>query len=120
MKRILWVSRHEMTEGQIKDLRRIYGDFDLVKFDKTVNNVKEIVEAGKDCDILGVILPPNLLAELVNPRINTKPVIRAVADRIETGNTILNATTGKKETEYKFVHIAWEQVIKIDIITKRL
>ena len=81
MKKILWVSRHQMTEGQLDDLKRIYGEFELVKFDQTVSNVKEI---------------------------------------IETGNKILNPATGKKELEYKFIHVSWEQVLKIEIITKKL
>ena len=120
MKKILWVSRHQMTEEQLDDLKRIYGEFELVKFDQTVSNVKEIIEAGKNCDILAVVLPPALLADLVNPRNNEKPVIRAIASRVETGNKILNPATGKKELEYKFVHVAWEQVLKIEIITKKL
>ena len=111
MKKILWVSRHQMTEGQLDDLKRIYGEFELVKFDQTVSNVKEIIEAGKNCDIL---------ADLVNPRNNEKPVIRAIASRVETGNKILNPATGKKELEYKFIHVSWEQVLKIEIITKKL
>ena len=65
MKKILWVSRHQMTEEQLDDLKRIYGEFELVKFDQTVSNVKEIIEAGKNCDILAVVLPPALLADLV-------------------------------------------------------
>lgn len=81
MKKILWVSRHQMTEGQLDDLKRIYGEFELVKFDQTVSNVKEIIEAGKNCDILAVVLPPALLADLVNPRNNEKPIIRAIASR---------------------------------------
>jgi len=76
MKKILWVSRHQMTEEQLDDLKRIYGEFELVKFDQTVSNVKEIIEAGKNCDILAVVLPPALLADLVNPRNNEKPVIQ--------------------------------------------
>ena len=120
MKKILWVSRHKMTEGQVEDLKRIYGEFELAKFDQTVSNVKEIIEAGKNCDILAVVLPPALLADLVNPHNNKKPVIRAVANRVETGNTVLNPATGQKELEYKFEHVAWEQVLKIEIITKKL
>lgn len=120
MKKILWVSRHQMTEEQLDDLKRVYGEFELVKFDQTVSNVKEIIEAGKNCDILAVVLPPALLADLVNPRNNEKPVIRAIASRVETGNKILNPATGQKELEYRFVHVAWERVLKIEIITEKL
>lgn len=31
MKKILWVSRHQMTDSQVQDLERIYGEFILKK-----------------------------------------------------------------------------------------
>lgn len=119
MKKILWVSRHPMTKLQIEDLKRIYGEFELKKMDTTVNNVSEIIEAGADCEILAVVLPPNLLAELVNPRINEKPVIRSISDRVYSGEYI-NPDTGKLETKYNFVHKSWEKILKIEIVTEKL
>lgn len=121
MKKILWVSRHQMTGSQVQDLERIYGEFILKKFDTTVNNVSQIIEAGADCNVLAVVLPPNLLAELVNPRINInmKPVIRSVSDRVPAGE-YFNPDTGKREIKYNFVHNHWEKIVKIDIITERL
>ena len=32
----------------------------------------------------------------------------------------MNHATGKAETEYKFQHIGWEQVLKIEVVTKAL
>ena len=118
--KILWLSRHNMTEDQVADLKRIYGDIEIKHHTDTVNSWKDVVEVGSDCDVLAVVLPPAILADLANPRNNTKPVIRAIANRVETGNTIVNPATGKEEKEFKFVHAGWERVIKIEVVTERL
>lgn len=119
--KILWLSRHNMTNEQITDLKRIYGDdIEIKHHTDTVNSWKDVVEVGSDCNVLAVVLPPAILADLVNPRNNMKPVIRAIANRVETGNTIVNPATGKEEKEFKFVHAGWEKIIKIEVITERL
>lgn len=119
--KILWLSRHNMTEGQITDLKRIYGeDIEIKHYTNTVNSWQDVVDYGSDCDVLAVVLPPAILADLVNPRNNTKPVIRAIANRVETGNTIVNPATGKEEKEFKFVHAGWERIVKIEVVTERL
>lgn len=82
--------------------------------------MEKVVELGEGCDILAVVLPPAMLADLTNPRNNCKPVIRAVANRVPTGNTVLNPATGRQETEYKFEHTGWEQVLKVEVVTKKL
>lgn len=118
--KVLWFSRHGMTEEQLADLRRIYGDVDVKQANGTASSWRDVAEAGADCDVLAVVLPPNLLADLVNPRNNQKPVIRAKANRVPTGNTVVNAATGKEETEYRFQHAGWERVIRIEIVTEAL
>lgn len=121
MTSILWLSRHELTKEQKDDLYRIYGeDIEVKTFNHSVSGWKEVVEAGKDCDIFAVVLPPAILADLTNPRNNKKPVIRAKANRVPTGNTIINTATGKEETEYRFQHAGWEQVLKIEVVVKPL
>ena len=121
MSKVLWLSRHVMTEEQKKDLQRIYGDDVEVKTcNKNVVGWKDVVEAGEDCDILAVVLPPAILADLTNPRNNTKPVIRAKANRVPTGAKIRNPATGKLEDEFQFEHIAWEQVMKVEVLVKTL
>ena len=120
MTKILWLSRHTMTEAQIADLNRIYGEIEVKTFDQSVSGWKDVVEAGADCDVLAVVLPPAILADLTNPRNNTKPVIRAKANRVPTGNTIVNPATGKEETEYRFEHAGWEKVVKIEVVVEAL
>ena len=118
--RILWLSRHTMTQEQKTDLARIYGEVEIKQFSQSVTGWKDVVEQGKDCDILAVVLPPSILADLTNPRNNQKPVIRAIANRVPTGNTITNPATGKEEQEFKFEHAGWERVIKVVVETERL
>lgn len=120
MKKILWFSRHTMTVDQKTDLERIYGEVEIKKLDGTVSSWREITEAGADCEVLAVVLPPAILADLTNPRNNSKPVIRAIANRVETGNMIINPATGKEEKEYQFEHAGWERVVKIEVVTERL
>ena len=120
MTKILWLSRHTMTEAQVADLNRIYGEIEVKTFDQSVSGWKDVLEAGKDCDVLAVVLPPAILADLTNPRNNQKPVIRAKANRVATGNTIINPDTGKEEIEYRFEHAGWEKVVKIEVVVKAL
>lgn len=120
-KKILWLSRHTMTQEQKADLNRIYGNnIEIKQYDQSVSGWKDVVEQGKDCDVLAVVLPPAILADLTNPRNNTKPVIRAIANRIETGKTIINPATGKEEIEYKFEHAGWELVKRVVVETEKL
>ena len=121
VKSILWFSRHNMTDAQLADLKRIFGDHITVHH-VTANaaSFKDVLEAGKDDDVLAVVLPPALLADLTNPRNNTKPVIRAIANRVATGKQVVNPATGKLEDEFKFVHAGWERVLKIEVVTERL
>lgn len=121
VKSVLWFSRHNMTNDQLADLKRIFGDHITVHH-VTANaaSFKDVLEAGKDDDVLAVVLPPALFADITNPRNNTKPVIRAIANRVATGNQVINPATGKLEDEFKFVHAGWEKVVKIEVVTERL
>ena len=120
MTKILWLSRHLLTKAQLTDLKRIYGEIEVKTFNQSVSGWKDVVEAGADCDVLAVVLPPAILADLTNPRNNQKPVIRAKANRVPTGKKITNPATGKEETEYRFEHAGWERVVKIEVVVEAL
>lgn len=120
MTKILWLSRHEMTAAQFEDLNRIYGEIEVKTFNQSVTGWKDVVEIGADCDVLAVVLPPAILADLTNPQNNQKPVIRAKANRVATGNTVINPATGKEEIEYRFEHAGWEKVVRIEIVVEAL
>jgi len=118
MNRILWLSRHDMTGEQSADLKRIYGDVEIVKVSETVKSAAEVLNFGADCDVLAVVLPPAILADLV--KVTVKPVIRAVSERVLTGEKVLNPATGTFEDQYVFKFMYWERVISVTVVTERL
>ena len=113
--KILWVSNEQLT-----DLERIYGDVEIVKFQDNVQSARQLVEVGEDCEVFAVVLPPALLADLISPHINQKPVIRSVMERVPTGTMIVNPVTGKEEMEMAMHFVAWEQVDEFRNVTHRL
>ena len=118
--KILWLSRHNMTGEQYVDLKRIYGNIEIKQVSKTVNGWQDVVDLGYDCDVLAVVLPISILADLTNPRNNRKPVIRAKSNRVPTGKSVLNPATGKEEEEYLFEHVGWEQIESVVLSVKEL
>ena len=118
--KILWLSRHNMTGEQYVDLQRIYGNIEIKQVSKTVNGWQDVVDLGYDCDVLAVVLPISILADLTNPRNNRKPVIRAKSNRVPTGKSVLNPATGKEEEEYLFEHVGWEQIESVVLSVKEL
>ena len=122
MKRVLWVNRQDLLEDQKKDLERIYGDVEIKRFNWSVQDIEEILEAGEGCDVIAVVLPlpQGILNGLLNPRNNTKPVIRALINRIETGETVVNPDTGNEEKVVRPEFVAWERVNKFIVDVTRL
>lgn len=119
MKRVLWVSRHEMTEAQRSDLERIMGDsVELETWKDTVRDVNTLRKSVERADAVAVVLPPELLQELL-PIAGSKLVLRAASGREPTGRMI-RLRDGREEQEFAFVHLYWEQILRIDIQTRRL
>lgn len=119
MKTVLWISRHKMTDSQQNDLMRICGgEYEIDQWQETVTEISMLMPRIEKADIIAAVLPPVLLSELVSIA-GDKPVIQAVSGRQFTGKTIINAN-GTEEKEFMFVHLYWEQIIKLVIETKRL
>lgn len=119
MKNVLWVSRHEMTAPQRADLNRIMGGaFRLIPWTDTVHDVAELEPALRAADAVAAVLPPNLLSRLLELA-DGKPVLRAASRREPTGR-FCTLPDGRREPEFAFVHSYWEQILRVDIQTRRL
>ena len=116
LKKILWVSRHTMTDEQMKELLEFYGDSEIIQLDETVTDTDEII--SYNADVYAVVLPVDLIAELKNK--TDADIIRPVSERIKTDAQRINPATNKYESEYIFKHIGWQKIIKAEIITEFL
>ena len=118
MKKVLWISRHEMTQEQRSDLDRITGGAELLLWKETVTDIAKLLPLLQQADAVAAVLPPELLAELL-ALAGDKPVLRAVSERRATG-CIRTLPDGRREQEFAYVHAGWEQLLRMDVRTRRL
>ena len=119
MKRVLWISRHQMTPFQVQDLvRGIDDDVEISTYDKTVQDVNELEEAIEASDLVAAVLPMEKMMELFHV-VGDRPLIQAVSGRVETDQWI-ELEDGRKERKYLFEHLYWQQIMKCEIVTKKL
>ena len=111
MKKVLWVSRHEMTAEQRADLDRVMGGAELLPWKETVTDVAQLLPLLEQADAVAAVLPPELLAKLLTLACN-KPVLRAVSERRATG-CIRTLPDGRREQEFAYVHAGWEQLLRM-------
>ena len=81
MKKVLWISRHTMTEPQLHDLTRVLGDtVQVLPYTQTVKQVDVLRPLIEQADAVAAVLPVELLAELV-ALADERPVLQSVAGR---------------------------------------
>ncbi len=107
-----------MTEDQLASIRKHFGDIEIVQFEKTVNNIEEII--SEDIDVYAVVFPTDKLSELYGKIKGKARIITPVAERTFTGNYIKNSSTGLEEREYAFRHKYWLEYKKIETETEIL
>lgn len=118
MKRVLWISRHEMTPPQRADLERVMGGpVELLIWSDTVRDIAVLAPAIRQADAVAAVLPPELLGRLLEMA-GGKPVLRAVSRREATGR-VISLPDGRNEPEFAFVHDGWEQILRVEIQTRR-
>lgn len=104
-KKVLWFSRHEMTDDQ----RAALGDVEIKQINKSINSAYELIDEIKDCDILAIVAPINLQQQFLKLA-GDKPVIMAVNDRV------LIPQQDGTEDKAEFHFVKWEQLLKIEVV----
>ncbi len=105
MKKVLWFSRHEMTEAQ----RKALGDDIVVnQINKSISSAFELQEEIKEADIVAIVAPINLQAQFLKLA-GEKPVIMALNDRI-----LISKDGGEEKVAFKFVK--WERLVKVEVV----
>ncbi len=118
MKKVLWVSRHEMTAEQRADLERALGPIELLCRKDTLSDVALLRPALAEADVVAAVLPPEMYCDLLKIA-EGRPVLRSVAERIPTGR-MRTTDDGRTEQEFAFAHRYWEQLLSAEFVTRRL
>ena len=119
MKTVLWISRHEMTDTQWQDLKRIMGGpVRLIPWKDTVQEVSELSGAVAKADVIAAVLPLTMMGDLLRLA-DGKPVIQAVSERVPAG-TLRRLPDGRAEPQFEFVHRHWQQVLRLECRTRIL
>lgn len=118
-KRVLWISRHLMTETQKADLERIMGGpVRIERWTDTVRDVEDLRPLVQQADAVAAVLPAEKLAQLMRLAGDT-PVLQAKSGRVPTGRST-KLPDGRVEQEFTFVHQGWQQILEFRLRVQSL
>jgi len=83
---ILRLTQHEPTETQVKALKEAFGDdINIINYPEYIKSGEEVVELVEkyNADVVEVVLPLNLLNEVVNLLKDRVIIIRAIMERYQ-------------------------------------
>ncbi len=107
--KVLWFSRHEMTESQKEALQKACNEeIEVQQINKTINSAYEIQDDIEKNDIIAIVAPINLQQQFLKLA-GEKPVIMAVNDRV------LIPQPDGKEDKVGFNFVKWEKLLSISI-----
>jgi len=109
--KVLWFSRHEMTQEQKQALENKLGEIEINQVNKTIRTAYELQEEIKEADIVAIVAPVNLQQQFLKIAEN-RPVITAISDRIITKQE------DGSEDKVTFQFNRWEQIKKIEVVTE--
>ena len=113
MQKILWISRHVLTDDQRAGLERLCGGaFELVWWKENVEDLQLLASAAEAADMIAAVLPVHLLARLM-AMFPGKPVLIDLAQR-----TLVS--TGGPEAAVRFSHGGWQRIRRLELELEQL
>ena len=111
MVKVLWFSRHELSNGQLEDLKSIYGqNLSITQVNRTIKSAFELKSEVEEHDVIAVVAPLPLQAEFLKLA-GEKPVIFCKNDRVFDKDD---------NTKVSFVHAGWFRIKEIRVDFERL
>ena len=105
-KKVLWFSRHEMTEDQ----RAALGPNVTIKqVNKTIQSAYELKDEVEESDIIAIVAPTNIQEQFLKLA-GDKPVIMAVNDRV-----LVKQPDGS-EDKVEFHFVKWIRLVRIEVV----
>ena len=109
MKHVLWISRHTMTREQLADLERALNDrVKIHQWPILVRNVADLDWAIEQADAICAVLPIEKLSAILDIA-GDRPVL---VSQPRPRNGV--------DDEFTFEHEGWYQMLRIDVVKKRV
>jgi len=124
--KIAWVSRHEPLERQIQELKRLFGEIEVVKFARTFKDAGKLASEISGCDYAVVVLPLSMIAELIK-RPDCPKLLRAEMRLLHNCETLpcpdFQPETdvllrGEETRHYRFEKFV--RIVELKLITKEV
>lgn len=109
MTRVLWFSRHSMTDDQLNALVAKLGEVEIMQVDKTIKTAYELADEVEACDVIAIVAPIDLQAQFVKLA-KDKPVIVA-----QNRRELVKSDDGS-ESKAIFIFDGWKRLEKIEIV----
>jgi len=131
--KVLWVSRHEPLPAQIEELRRKLGDVEIVRINRSISGVEEVVEIARKegARFIVPVLPLSMIARLAEYQKDGFTVLfarmtavattrdmeeakRIVAEKPKWRNTASYADGVVRVFEFQ----GFERLVRVELITE--
>ena len=112
----MWFSRHDMSEEQLQDLKRIYGEnLQLIKVNGTIPTAWIMPDLVEIFDVVAIVAPINIQQQFLAVAAGEKDVIVAQSKRV-----LIKNQDGDGEDEAKFIFTNWFKLEKIEVVMTKL
>jgi hypothetical protein len=134
--KVLWVSRHRPLLAQLRELRRIFKNVELIVYEGTVPSAEHVISEAKrhNAKVIVPVLPLSIIARLVElAKKEDIIVLFARMEAIATTKSIDEAEKIVKEAEDKrnmttysdgtirvFEFKQFEKILRVELVTEHL
>ena len=104
MKKVLWFSKHTMTEEQKQALIDKLGEIEITQINKTITSAYDIREEIETSDVVAIVAPIHIQEQVLRLA-GDKPVIMALSKRVVLDSDWVI-----------FNFVKWERLVEVKVI----
>jgi hypothetical protein len=108
MKKMMWFSRHPLTDAQLADVQALFGPVEVNQIDRTIKSAYEISSEIEQADLVAIVAPLNLQDQFLKLS-GEKPVL------ICRNHRVVNP-----DGSVQFHHGGWSRLRKVEIVIDEL
>lgn len=114
-KRILWVSKHPPLYKQVEELKRIYGDVEIVQYAGFVKDARHVLDLKEKCkaDEVVTVLPLSMIMRIID--LGIKPLWAEMEQINGEDYDFEDPGSGRRYRFKRFVRIVRFEMVKEEV-----